>query len=70
SVGERGFPVLSPDEIARMDEEEQLIAIAGQPVIRAKKLPYFKDRGWAKRSACGAHEKNSSSTRTANRTKG
>ena len=70
SVGERGFPVLSPDEIARLDEDEQLIAIAGQPVIRAKKLPYFQDRGWRKRSSCGAHEKNSSSARTAHRTKG
>ncbi|MCL4677154.1 MAG: type IV secretory system conjugative DNA transfer family protein [Alphaproteobacteria bacterium] len=57
SVGERGFPVLSPDEIGRLPEHEQLIAIAGQPVIRAKKLPYFADAVWAKRAG---REKNSS----------
>lgn len=51
SVGERGFPVLSPDEIGRIPEHEQLIAIAGQPVIRAQKLPYFADAVWAKRAA-------------------
>ena len=51
SVGERGFPVLSPDEIGRLPEHEQLIAIAGQPVIRAKKLPYFADAVWTKRAA-------------------
>lgn len=51
SVGERGFPVLSPDEIGRLPEHEQLIAIAGQPVIRAKKLPYFVDPVWSKRAA-------------------
>lgn len=51
SVGERGFPVLSPDEIGRLPEHEQLIAVAGQPVIRAKKLPYFADPVLAKRAA-------------------
>lgn len=51
SVGERGFPVLSPDEIGRLPEHEQLIAIAGQPVIRAKKLPYFADPVLARRAA-------------------
>ena len=53
SVNERGFPVLTPDEIGRLPEEEQLIAVAGQPVIRARKLPYFKDKVWTKR-ACAA----------------
>jgi type IV secretion system protein VirD4 len=51
SVGERGFPVLSPDEIGRLPEHEQLIAVAGQPVIRAKKLPYFADPVLARRAA-------------------
>ncbi len=50
SVGERGFPVLSPDEIGRLPEHEQLIAIAGQTVIRAQKLPYFAEPIWAKRA--------------------
>lgn len=51
SVNERGFPVLSPDEVGRLPEHEQLIAVAGQPVIRARKLPYFADALWAKRAA-------------------
>jgi type IV secretion system protein VirD4 len=51
SVGERGFPVLSPDEIGRLPEHEQLIAVAGQPVICAKKLPYFADPVLARRAA-------------------
>jgi type IV secretion system protein VirD4 len=51
SVGERGFPILSPDEIGRLPEHEQLIAVAGQPVIRAKKLPYFADPVLARRAA-------------------
>ena len=53
SVAERGFPVLSPDEIGRLPEEEQLIALAGQPVIRARKLAYFKDAVWSKRASPG-----------------
>lgn len=57
SVGERGFPVLSPDEIGRLPEQDQLISVAGQPVIRAQKLPYFADPLWAKRAA---REKNRS----------
>jgi type IV secretion system protein VirD4 len=59
SVNERGFPVLSPDEVGRLPEREQLIAVAGQPVIRATKLPYFADPLWAKRAAS---EKNVSHT--------
>ncbi len=51
SVAERGFPVLTPDEIGRLPEEDQLIAVAGQPVIRARKLPYFRDKVLAKRTS-------------------
>ena len=71
SVAERGFPVLSPDEIGRMPEDEQLIALAGQPVIRARKLPYFADPFWSKRAAlAGANKKNCASSAKGNRVQG
>lgn len=59
SVNERGFPVLSPDEIGRLPVGDQLIAVAGQPVIRARLVPYFTDALWNNRAAKrAAGEKN------------
>ena len=56
NVGERGFPVLSPDQIGRMKPEDQLIALDGKPVIRAQRRPYFTDRLYLSR--IGKAEKN------------
>ncbi|MBL3588676.1 MAG: type IV secretory system conjugative DNA transfer family protein [gamma proteobacterium endosymbiont of Lamellibrachia anaximandri] len=46
SVNERAAPVLSPDEIGRMDSNHQLIAIDGQRVIKAEKIAYFQIEPW------------------------
>jgi type IV secretion system protein VirD4 len=46
SINERAAPVMSPDEIGRMDASQQLIAIAGQRVIKCSKLAYFQIEPW------------------------
>ena len=66
SIHERGFPVLSPDEIGRLASEEQLIAIDGKPVIRGTKLPYFKNPAWAKRAKKNPYAPKKTSQRSKN----
>lgn len=61
NVFERAHPVLSPDEIGRLGGDEQLIAIDGKPVIRAKKHPYFEDRVWVSRTKAQKRSKKSRS---------
>lgn len=51
NIHERAHPVLSPDEIARMDQDHQLIALDGKPVIRAQKLAYFQILPWRNHAA-------------------
>jgi len=59
NISERAAPVMSVDEIGRMDMLEQLIALDGEMVIKADKLAYFQIEPW--RSVCEKspyHEKN------------
>ncbi len=59
SINERAAPVVTPDEIGRMDLDHQLIAIDGQMVIKAHRYAYFQIEPWrslAKKSPY--HEKN------------
>jgi len=46
SISERASPVITPDEIGRMDLNHQLIAIDGQMVIKATRLAYFQIEPW------------------------
>ncbi len=46
SIAERAAPVITPDEIGRMGLDQQLIAIDGQMVIKAKRLAYFQIEPW------------------------
>lgn len=46
SINERAAPVMSIDEIARMDTGKELIALDGQMVIKADKLAYFQIEPW------------------------
>lgn len=46
SINERAAPVMSVDEIARMNTGKQLIALDGQMVIKADKLAYFQIEPW------------------------
>jgi type IV secretory pathway TraG/TraD family ATPase VirD4 len=55
SVSERAAPVLSPDEIDRLPRSRQLIALDGQSVILASKVPYYTVDAWRKAAARSAH---------------
>jgi len=50
NISERAAPVMSVDEIGRMDTEEQLIALDGEMVIKASKLAYFQIEPWRTRA--------------------
>jgi len=46
NISERAAPVMSADEIGRMNTDQQLIAIDGQLVIKCDKLAYFQIEPW------------------------
>lgn len=50
NINERAAPVMSVDEIGRMNTDEQLIAIDGQMVIKCEKLAYFQIEPWRSKS--------------------
>lgn len=58
NISERASPVMSTDEIGRMDMEQQLIAIDGQMVIKADKLAYFQIEPWRTRAEKSPYHKN------------
>jgi type IV secretion system protein VirD4 len=59
NISERASPVMSIDEIGRMDLDQQLIAIDGQMVIKADRLAYFQIEPWRSSAEKSPyHEKN------------
>ena len=55
SVSERAAPVFPPDEIGRLPRSHQLIALDGQPVILATKVPYYTVPAWRKAAGQNPH---------------
>jgi len=51
SETEAGRPLLSPDEVRRLPEDEALIYVAGCAPIRGARVPYWRDRELARRAA-------------------
>ncbi len=66
NVAERGFPVLSPDQIGRLPPEDQLIALDGKPVIRAQKRAWFTEPQYIRRASSGKKSKKNAKNRRGN----
>ncbi len=47
---ETGRPLLTPDEVRRLPEDQALVFPAGHPPIRGVRTPCFRDRELAKRA--------------------
>ena len=43
STSERGRPLLTPDEVRRLPENQQIVLMQGQPGLLAEKLRYYDD---------------------------
>jgi len=43
SSSERGRPLLTPDEVRRLPENQQIVLMQGQPGLLAEKLRYYAD---------------------------
>ncbi len=51
SVVEFGRPLLTPGEVGQLPDDEELVFLAGQPPIRAKKVRYYENPHF--RAKCG-----------------
>ena len=51
SETEAGRPLLSPDEVRRLPDDEALIYVAGCAPIRGARVPYWRDPELARRAA-------------------
>ena len=47
SSSERGRPLLTPDEVRRLPENQQIVLMQGQPGLLAEKLRYYADPEFA-----------------------
>ncbi len=56
SETEAGRPLLSPDEVRRLPEDEALVYVAGCAPIRGARVPYFRDPELARRAGIRAPE--------------
>ena len=47
-MGEKEEPVLNETEILQMSDEQQLVWVAGQPMIKCRRIPFWKVALWRK----------------------
>lgn len=50
SVQEIGRELMTPEEVSAMDPEDEIIFVAGFPPIKVKKIRYYNDKNFMKRS--------------------
>ena len=43
-------PLLTPDEVRRLPEDDALVLVAGQPPVYAKKIKYYRDPVFSERA--------------------